>query len=78
MNVDYAKVEMFATLYCEFQRLGRGDSFATASEMESIKTDIFAWSPLWFPALVESLGYDKHNSCELYVDHNKKVVIVRN
>lgn len=77
MKVDYEQVKQFALLYVGFQRLGRGDMFATASEMEAIKEDIFGWSPLWLNAFLKALGYTEQANCWLHVDHNKKEVYVK-
>lgn len=77
MKLDYEQVEQFALLYIGFQRLGRGDGFATAGEMEAIKADIFAWTPLWLHALVEALGYGPNAACYLHVDHYKKEVYIK-
>lgn len=75
IELKYDEVEQFAQLYCKFQRIGRGDLFATDSEFKMIQLDIFGWTDLWLPALVESLDYSC--SWDLWVDHNKKLVEVR-
>lgn len=73
IELDYNEVEKFAQLCCEFQRIGRGDRFATEEEMKYIKLDIFGWTDLWLPNLIESLGYNNNfTSRDISVNHFKK------
>lgn len=78
IELNYNDVEKFANLHCDFQRIGRGDMFATEQEMKSIKFDIFGWTDLWLPSLIESLGYNNNFTVrDISVNHFKKTFSIR-